>query len=122
MKVLVMFEEKKFATPRLATSERALFASSDLGVGATARDRLGSCSAALPQRLSFERGAENLLTPQQAARLLALSTSWLAKLRLSGDGPPFLKLGRCVRYRRDDLEKWLETKARSSTSDDGNGE
>lgn len=59
----------------------------------------------------------NLLTPQQAAEALALSVSWLAKLRLYGGGPPFLKLGRCVRYRREDLTKWLENKTRSSTSD-----
>ena len=63
----------------------------------------------------------NLLTTRQAAEALALSISWLAKLRLYGGGPPFLRLGRCVRYRREDLTKWIEAKARTSTSDDGNG-
>jgi len=59
------------------------------------------------------------LTPQQAAQVLALSTSWLAKLRLFGNGPAYLKLGRRVRYRMQDLTKWLRAKVRRSTSDDG---
>ncbi len=33
-----------------------------------------------------------LLTPKQAARHLNLSVSWLAKRRLAGDGPPYVKL------------------------------
>lgn len=61
--------------------------------------------------------SENLLTPRQAARLLALSTSWLAKLRLFGGGPAFLKLGRLVRYRPSDLSRWAESNLRRSTSD-----
>jgi predicted DNA-binding transcriptional regulator AlpA len=61
----------------------------------------------------------NLLTTRQAARVLALSTSWLAKLRLFGGGPKFLKLGRLVRYRHEDLSQWAESNLRRSTSDDG---
>jgi hypothetical protein len=64
-------------------------------------------------------GDENLLTSQQAARVLALSTSWHAKLRLFRNGPLFLKLGRVVRYRREDLASWAEAKLHRSTSDDG---
>ena len=33
-----------------------------------------------------------LLTPKQAARHLNLSESWLAKRRVNGDGPPYVKL------------------------------
>ena len=40
-----------------------------------------------------------LLTPKQAARYLNLSVSWLAKRRLAGDGPPYVKLGGAVRLR-----------------------
>jgi len=60
-----------------------------------------------------------LLTPQDAAEFLALSKSWLAKLRLTGDGPPYVKLGRRVRYRFSDLEAWLHGQVRRSTSDPG---
>jgi len=53
-----------------------------------------------------------------AARYLALSPSTLAKMRLRGDGPPFIKAGpRAVAYRRTDLDSWLEARLRSSTSD-----
>ena len=58
-----------------------------------------------------------LLTPNDAARLLALSRSWLAKLRMTGDGPAYLKLGRQVRYRLSDLQAWTEGAVCQSTSD-----
>jgi len=60
-----------------------------------------------------------LLTPHEAADFLALSKSWLAKLRLTGDGPPYVKLKRQVRYRVSDLEAWLHRQVRRSTSDPG---
>ena len=58
-----------------------------------------------------------LLTPNDAARLLALSRSWLAKLRMTGDGPAYVKLGRQVRYRLSDLQAWTEGAVCQSTSD-----
>ena len=48
------------------------------------------------------------LNAAQAAGVLGLAQSTLAKLRLSGDGPVYCKLGRRVVYRRADLEAWLE--------------
>ena len=39
-----------------------------------------------------------LLHPRDVARILNVSTSWLAKSRLSGNGPRFVKIGRAVRY------------------------
>lgn len=50
--------------------------------------------------------ADTFLTVQQAAKLLGVSSSWLNKLRLTGGGPPFFKLGRRVLYRRDDIDAW----------------
>jgi predicted DNA-binding transcriptional regulator AlpA len=60
---------------------------------------------------------ERLLTPKEATEFLRLSLSWLAKARMRGDGPPFVKLGRSVRYRQGDLVQWLKTRARQSTSE-----
>lgn len=57
-----------------------------------------------------------LLTPAEAASWLGMSKSWLAKSRLNGEGPPYLKIGRAVRYRHDDLELWLSERHRRSTS------
>jgi len=57
------------------------------------------------------------LTASEAASLLGLATSTLAKLRLSGNGPVYCKLGRRVVYRREDLEAWLESHVARNTSD-----
>jgi len=53
----------------------------------------------------------------QAAEVLGLAASTLAKLRLSGNGPVYCKLGRRVVYRREDLEAWLESRVARDTSD-----
>ena len=44
---------------------------------------------------------ERLLTPKEATQVLRLGLSWLAKARMRGDGPPYVKLRRTVRYRHD---------------------
>jgi hypothetical protein len=46
---------------------------------------------------------ERLLLPEDAAKILNLSTSWLAKARVDGNGPAFVKIGRAVRYREASL-------------------
>jgi excisionase family DNA binding protein len=60
---------------------------------------------------------DRLLRPDEAAEFLGLGHSTLAKLRVFGGGPNFLKLGRSVRYSRDDLRRWAEERSRRSTSD-----
>jgi predicted DNA-binding transcriptional regulator AlpA len=57
------------------------------------------------------------LTAGEAAKVLGLAPSTLAKLRLSGDGPVYCKLGRRVVYRQKDLEVWLESRIARNTSD-----
>lgn len=52
--------------------------------------------------------AAPLLTPQEAADLLRWSESRLRVLRCQGKGPAFVKVGRSVRYRREDLEAFVE--------------
>lgn len=54
-----------------------------------------------------------------AADYTGFAGSTLEKLRVTGDGPPFLKVGRVVLYDRDDLDAWLSSKRRTSTSDAG---
>ena len=54
----------------------------------------------------------------EAANFLRLSRSTLEKMRLSGDGPPFIKSGkRIVLYKLVDLEQWLEGRKVKSTSE-----
>jgi hypothetical protein len=45
-------------------------------------------------------GFERLLTARDAANLLRLSPSWLAKARMRGDGPPYAKLAAPFATRR----------------------
>lgn len=52
---------------------------------------------------------ESLLTAKQAAELLGLPEATLAQWRSQRRGPPYIKLElRLVRYRRADLEEWIE--------------
>lgn len=54
-----------------------------------------------------------LLTTKEAAGRVCLSARTLERLRAAGEGPNFLKIGRWVRYRVEDLEEWLESRART---------
>lgn len=59
---------------------------------------------------------QNYCDTKQAADYLQLSHSWLAKLRVYGDGPTFVKLGRRILYRKSDLDDWASNNRRNSTS------
>lgn len=51
----------------------------------------------------------DLLTEPQAAEYLGgIPPRTLRQWRYTGKGPIFTKLGRAVRYRRDDLDAWIE--------------
>ena len=57
------------------------------------------------------------LNVQEAARHLGLWESTLNKLRLSGNGPGYMKLGRRVLYDLRDLEEWAAQRKRNHTSE-----
>ena len=74
--------------------------------------------AARPEsRPTLDQVGERQLPPNKAAKLLEISVSWLAKARVRGDGPPYSKVGRAVRYSPSLLEQWLRSCQRSSTSE-----
>ena len=60
-----------------------------------------------------------ILRTQEAASYCGSSASTFEKLRLKGGGPVFVKIGRRVVYRQDDLDAWLIANTRVSTSDPG---
>jgi predicted DNA-binding transcriptional regulator AlpA len=62
-------------------------------------------------------GFEVLLTPKEATQCLGVSSSWLAKSRMRGDGPPFIKVGRNVRYTQAGITQWIKSRQRLSTSE-----
>lgn len=56
------------------------------------------------------------LTTTSAAEYLGMKSGTLEVWRVQGRGPRFLKLGRSVRYRAEDLDAFLNENARLSTS------
>jgi hypothetical protein len=59
-----------------------------------------------------------ILTAREAADYLRLHPVTLAKMRVTGvHGPSFLKLGSKVVYDQSDLDAWLDSRRRRSTSD-----
>jgi excisionase family DNA binding protein len=60
-----------------------------------------------------------LLTEQGVAKLLQVTVKTLQAWRVRGGGPPFVKVGRCVRYRLEDVEAYVAASTRMSTSDPG---
>lgn len=65
-------------------------------------------SKVTPPRLNTEK--------EEAARL-NVSERTLQAWRTRGDGPPFVKLGRAVRYDPRTTDAWLETRARRHTAE-----
>jgi predicted DNA-binding transcriptional regulator AlpA len=61
----------------------------------------------------------SLVDVKAAARLLGLSESTLNKWRLRGEGPVFVRMGRAIRYCPPDLDEWVKSNRRRSTSGSG---
>ena len=71
---------------------------------------LSSATMSLAQTSAF-------LTQGEAAALLRLSGRTLERHRLSGTGPVFVRLGRRIVYRSQDLMAWAEANTFRSTSE-----
>lgn len=69
-----------------------------------------------PQK-SIAASPDSLLSTRQAAAYIGLAVQTLAAMRISGESPPFHKLGSRVFYKRDDLDTWVRRRRRRSTSD-----
>ncbi len=51
----------------------------------------------------------------KAADYLGLMPQTLQKMRVTGNGPPYRKHGRYVRYTREDLDAWSQTRSHVTT-------
>lgn len=70
----------------------------------------------MPEETSGEN-RPTLLTPEEVATLLGLQPETLANWRWRGTGPPYANLGgRRVRYRLEDVERWIAEQVRSGGS------
>ncbi len=57
-----------------------------------------------------------MLRTKEAAEYLGLTKATLEAWRTRGGGPVFLKLGKAVRYRKTDLDIFIESRLRENTS------
>lgn len=56
---------------------------------------------------------EKLLTSEEVAQIVGVGTEQVKIWRSNGQGPKYLKLGhRTVRYKRADVEAWLDQNRR----------
>ena len=61
------------------------------------------------------------LTEQETSQYIGMSRSFLRQSRMEGNrtnrtpAPPFIKIGRSIRYLKDDLDLWLESFRKQSS-------
>lgn len=63
-----------------------------------------------PDRTPLVIPESGLMPPKIAAKYLGVSVRCLEDWRYKGYGPAFIHLGRHVRYRRSDVDDWLNRK------------
>ena len=63
----------------------------------------------------------NMFRTKEAAGYIGLEKSTLEAWRCRGGGPVFLKLGKAVRYRKEDLDSFVNSHARTNTSQRSEG-
>ncbi len=86
---------------------------------ATGPSRRSSARATKPPQARPSPGSSRIppVDTRRAAELIGMSKRTLEKWRGEGTGPPFLKLGRRVLYSVADLEEWIRSRRRYSTSE-----
>jgi hypothetical protein len=67
------------------------------------------------------RTLDDLLGPRELARRLRCAERTLERRRELGDGPPYCKIGGLIRYRLSEVDAWLTSISRRSTSEAGAG-
>ena len=60
-----------------------------------------------PERQLGRDDVGRYIGTREAAERLGLAPATLARYRITGEGPCHFRFGKCVRYRGDDLEKWV---------------
>lgn len=68
--------------------------------------RTATAEASLPAELELDRALDR----KQTGALTGLAEITLAKMAQRGEGPPYFKVGRNVRYRLRDVQAWIEAR------------
>jgi len=58
---------------------------------------------------------QKLMTTADAAEYTGLQKTTLEQWRSRGEGPPFVRMNRTVRYRQADLDAWIESRVQTTT-------
>ncbi len=58
-----------------------------------------------------------LLSQKRVATELGISHRTLEKWRVVGGGPRFIRVGRLVRYRQEDVQDWMRSRTVSNTTE-----
>jgi predicted DNA-binding transcriptional regulator AlpA len=58
-----------------------------------------------------------LLGQERVAQRLGVATKTMEAWRHRGGGPPFVRIGRLIKYRSQDVEKWIASNVCHSTSE-----
>jgi hypothetical protein len=61
---------------------------------------------------------EHLLNERETAKVMRVSVQLLRKWRADGTGPAYIKLGKCVRYSMDDLERYVSSRRSGAVGGD----
>jgi predicted DNA-binding transcriptional regulator AlpA len=84
----------------------------------TTLERLSDAQSGLASDQS-RNGASRLLDEYAVAAWLSISVRTLRNWRVQGGQIPFIRVGKkAVRYRSSDVEVWLVSRVRTSTTDD----
>ena len=85
----------------------------------TDQDVTNHTNSPIPENKLFWGGVQNQLYDEsKTADFLGVSKRWLQMARQTGQGPAFVKVGRLVRYRPQDINSWLEDRLHRSTSEE----
>ncbi|MEX0963810.1 MAG: helix-turn-helix domain-containing protein [Pseudohongiellaceae bacterium] len=60
-----------------------------------------------------------LMNQRELAEYLGKSTAWCERARWIGEGPKFIKLGKHVRYRVEDVMTWIDAHELQSSTTEG---
>jgi len=60
--------------------------------------------------MAIRNALDELLNEHDLARITGLSVASVRRWRLLRQGPMYLKLGSAVRYKPEDVAKWLESR------------
>ena len=63
-----------------------------------------------------------LLNQKEVASIIRKSEAWLERQRWLGEGIPYRKIGRSVRYQEDDILSFLEEQPKIQTHPGGNND